>query len=158
MILGCRANDKIENSDGFLALVVLWYLPRPSARPDPQLIMATVPDPLDPLLDRWRSVLPPAPTPEALSHEVWRRIADAEVTPSEPGVWGRIEAAFSRPSFAFAFVAACTLFGLFLAEIRVSRQQAQRNMQLAQAYIQLIDPLINDATSGPGAPPTRSSP
>ncbi len=120
--------------------------------------MATVPDPLDPLLDRWRSSLPPAPTADALSHEVWRRIADAEVTPVAPGFWGRIEAAFSRPSFAFAFVAACTLFGLFLAEIRVSRQQAQRNLQLAQAYIQLIDPLINEVNSGGNAPATRSAP
>lgn len=110
--------------------------------------MASAPDPLDPLLDRWKAVSPPAPTPEALSQEVWRRIADAEASNADSGFFGRIEAAFSRPSFAFAFVAACTLFGLFLAEVRVSRQQAQRNVQIAQAYIQLIDPLLQDTGAG----------
>lgn len=73
---------------------------------------------------------------------MWRRIAAAEASTLELGWIDRIEVAFRRPSFACTFVAACTLFGLFLAEIQVSRQQAQRNVQLAQAYIQLIDPLL----------------
>jgi len=104
-------------------------------------------DPLDPLLDRWRSEIPPASASADLPREVWRRIADAEVSALEPGLIARIESVFQRPSFAFAFIAACTLFGLFLAEIRVSRQQAQRNLQLAQAYVQLIDPLLQETST-----------
>lgn len=116
--------------------------------------MTPVPDPLDTLLDRWNAVRPPQPS-DALPREVWRRIADAEASAIEPGLIARVEAVFRRPSFAFAFVAACTLFGLFLAEIRVSHQQAQRNVQLAQAYVQLIDPLLQDSAS---APPSGHSP
>lgn len=108
--------------------------------------MSTTPDPIDPLLNRWREVQPPTLSHDLLAKEVWRRIADAEST-AETSVFSRIEAAFSRPSFAFAFVAACTLFGLFLAEVRVSRIQAQRNVQLAQAYIQLIDPLLDQSAA-----------
>ena len=108
--------------------------------------MSSAPDPLDALLTRSRSLQPPPPPPDALGKEVWRRIADAEIS-SEPSWWGRLEAVFSRPSFAAVFVAACTLFGLFLAEVRVSRMQAQRNVQLAQAYIHLIDPLLEQPTA-----------
>ncbi len=107
--------------------------------------MASAPDPLDPLLDRWRSVRPPAALPHTVSSEVWRRIAGAEAA-TELGLIDRIEAAFRRPSFACTFIAACTLFGLYLAEIQVSRQQSQRNVQLAHAYIQLIDPLLESTT------------
>lgn len=109
------------------------------------LAMASPRDPLDPLLDRWRNVQPPLPTHEALSHEVWRRIADAENAPGSSPFVTRLEATFGRPSFAFAFVAACTAFGLFLAEVHVSRQQAQRNVQLAHAYLKLIDPLVSES-------------
>jgi hypothetical protein len=40
------------------------------------------------------------------------------------------------------FVASCALLGLFLAEVRVNRQQRERSTQLARSYVQLIDPLI----------------
>lgn len=117
--------------------------------------MPSGPDPLDSLLNQWRKVQPPVPTHEDLTHEVWRRIADAEITP-EPGFLARLESTFRRPSFAFAFVAACTLFGLFLAEVRVSHQQAQRNVQLAEAYLQLIDPLLNESLASNGNTPTAT--
>lgn len=123
--------------------------------------MTPTPDPLDPLLERWRSAPPPPPSAEELSLEVWRRIADAEGQAAETGWFTRLETTFSRPSFAFAFVAACMLLGLFLAEVRLSRQQQQRNMQLAHAYIQLIDPLLQDtatASATSGAPSARSTP
>ena len=126
--------------------------------PFPLLAMASSPDPLDPLLDRWRSVPTPAPLPHVLSREVWRRIAATEASPTEPGPIARLEAVFRRPSFAFTFVAACTLFGLFLAEVRVSRQQAQRNVQLAHAYIQLIDPLLESTTVASNNNPASISP
>jgi len=103
--------------------------------------MSSPSDPLDPLLDRWRHA--PPPMPGHLAPEVWRRIAAAECAPDEPGLWERIEAAFRQPAFALTFVAACTLCGLFLAEVRVSRLQAERNTQIVQSYLQLIDPLID---------------
>jgi hypothetical protein len=111
------------------------------------------PDPLDSLLDRWSRREPPPPAPEALTQEVWRRIADSEVATGEPSWSGRIEAIFSRPSFAAAFVAACAMFGLFLAEVRVSRLQAQRNVQLAHAYLRLIDPLVDSTIVAQSAAP-----
>jgi len=80
-------------------------------------------DPLDPLLARWRDA--PPPSPEHLTAEVWRRIAAAD-TPALPlSLFARIEAVFRPPSFAVAFVAACTLLGLFLAEVRLSRLQTE---------------------------------
>ncbi len=100
-------------------------------------------DPLDPLLDRWRKA--PPPMPGSIAPEVWRRIALAEENdPVAPTLWERIEAAFRQPAFAATFIAACTLCGLFLAELRVSHQQAQRNVQIVQSYLRLIDPLIDN--------------
>ena len=119
--------------------------------------MSSAPDPLDALIARSRSVQPPLPAPETLHQEVWRRIADAEIG-AEPTHWGRVEAVFTRPSFAAMFVAACTVFGLFLAEVRVSRMQAERNVQLAQAYIQLIDPLLDGAAMQASALQQRRAP
>ena len=98
-------------------------------------------DPLDPLLDRWRET--PEPPPH-LAAEVWRRIAVVESRAERPGLFARIEAAFARPSFAVAFVAACMLLGLFLAEVRLSRLHAERGVQIAQSYLRLIDPLIDE--------------
>lgn len=104
------------------------------------------PDPVDPLLERWRAV-PAAPPVDELHREVWRRIADAE-TAVEISFWSRAEKAFRTPSFACAFVAACMLLGLFLAEVRVSREESHRNRQLAQAYVHLIDPLLEPSGKG----------
>jgi len=102
--------------------------------------MSTPPDPLDPLLDRWRET--PAPPPR-LQAEIWRRIALAEETaPEAAGPWAAIEAWFSRPPFAAMFLVSCALLGLFLAEVRVSRLQRERSEQLARSYLQLIDPLL----------------
>jgi len=102
-------------------------------------------DPLDPLLERWRDAAPPLP--EHLTAEVWRRIAAAETPAPYLSLLARIEAAFARPSFAMAFVAACMLLGLFLAEVRISRLQAEHNTQLVQSYLRLIDPLLESATT-----------
>jgi hypothetical protein len=102
-------------------------------------------DPLDPLLERWRDAAPPLP--EHLTAEVWRRIAAAETPEPRLSLFARIEAVFARPSFAVAFVAACTLLGLFLAEVRLSRLQTAHNTQLVQSYLKLIDPLLETATT-----------
>lgn len=106
-------------------------------------------DPLDPLLDRWGDV-PEAP-PD-LSAEVWRRIAQKEeALNGSPGFWRAVDAWMSRPPFAALFVASCALLGLFLAEVRINRQQRERSAELARSYVQLIDPLLK-AGESPKAP------
>jgi hypothetical protein len=97
-------------------------------------------DPLDPLLDRWTE--PRAPVPN-LAPEVWRRIAQAERNGSGIGaIWAEVDAWLSRPPFAALFVTSCALLGLFLAEVRVNRQQREQGALLARSYLQLIDPLL----------------
>ncbi len=106
------------------------------------------PDPLDPLLDRWAE----APEPPArLSAEVWHRLALTEKKePGPPRGWRTtIESWFARPSFAVMFIASCALLGLFLAELRVSHLQRDRNEQLARSYLQLIDPLLTAQNQEP---------
>lgn len=112
--------------------------------------MKPTPDPLDHLLNRWGEATPPPP--EHLETEVWRRIAVADEPSRWPNVFVLIEAMFSRPSFTAAFVAACMLLGLFLAEARVSRLQAQQNMQVVQNYLRLIDPLLEAGNSNNNNP------
>jgi hypothetical protein len=105
--------------------------------------MSTPPDDSDPLhrlLDRWSETTPRPPAPVAA--EVWRRIAREKTSTANPRWTERLHAIFARPSFAAAFVAACVLLGLFLAEIRTSRRQAEYGAQLAQGYLRLIDPLL----------------
>ncbi len=98
-------------------------------------------DPLDSLLDRLQES--PEPPPR-LAAEVWRRIAVVESDTERSGLLARIESAFARPSFTIAFFAACMLLGLFLAQVRLSKLQAARGVQIAQSYLRLIDPLIDD--------------
>lgn len=97
-------------------------------------------DPLDPLLDHWSETPEPS---QRLASEVWRRIASAERLSAEStGFWAGLEMWFSRPPFTAMFVASCALLGLFLAELRLNHEQGQRSTQLAQSYLQLIDPLL----------------
>jgi hypothetical protein len=100
-------------------------------------------DPLDDLLDRWH--LPPNAAPD-LRAEIRREIVRSHAEPRDSWL-GQLELAFARPSFAVMFVAACVLFGLFLAEARVSRLHAAYGAQIARSYVQLIDPLI-DTSAG----------
>ena len=100
------------------------------------------PDPLEPLLARWGQRTPPLEGP--LGAEVWRRIARAE-EPVRAGFWAGLHAVFARPSFAAAFVVACVLLGLFLAEVRRSQRQTEYNRELMQSYLRLIDPLLEAA-------------
>ena len=103
--------------------------------------MNTPPDPLDPLLDRWSETPDPSPR---LSANVWQRIALNERESFGPRGWRAVlEAWFGRPAFAVGFVAGCALIGLFMAELRVSHLQRERNAQLARSYLLLIDPLLN---------------
>ena len=104
-------------------------------------------DPLDELFDRWKH-----PGPKNLEAPVRRALAQAQA--EDGNSWfARLETAFSRPSFAFTFVAACVLLGLFLAEARVSRLHARYGAQIARNYVQLIDPLLELSAS---AMPTQS--
>jgi hypothetical protein len=100
--------------------------------------MPTPPDPLDPLLDRWSE--PDGPTP-GLAPEVWRRIMLTQNRPRE-GFWGEMDAWLSRPPFAVLFVTCCALLGLFLAEVRLNREQREHSAHLARSYLLLIDPLL----------------
>jgi hypothetical protein len=103
--------------------------------------MHTPPDPLDPLFDRWKESREPTPN---LAPEVWRRIMLAEAR--EGGLWAEMTAWLARPPFAAMFVATCALLGLFLAEVRVNREQREHSSQLARSYLQLIDPLLKSET------------
>ncbi len=100
--------------------------------------MPIPPDPLDPLLDRWTEPHERAPN---VAPEVWRRIAHLESSRRE-GAWSDIFGWLSRPPFAVMFVASCALLGLFLAEVRVNREQREHSSQLARSYLLLIDPLL----------------
>jgi hypothetical protein len=99
--------------------------------------MTPPPDPLDPLLARWKV---PAPR-RALAPEVWRRIAHAQGR-RPAGLWAELDAWLARPPFAVMFVTCCALLGLFLAEVRVNRTQREHSAELARNYLQLIDPLM----------------
>jgi len=119
--------------------------------------MSPTPDPLDAALQTLREATPPQP--ESVQREVWRRIAHAEPTPTpaSPAWWRRLEAAFAHPAFATAFVAACLLLGLFLAEVRLNRLHRERTVALERSYLQLIDPLLS-ATDLPRAQPALHRP
>lgn len=104
--------------------------------------MPNPPDPLDPLLDRWKE--PGAPQSD-LVREVWRRI-ELEERGGRGGLWDEIDAWLSRPPFAALFVASCALLGLFLAGVRVNQEQREHSAQIARSYLQLIDPLLTADT------------
>jgi hypothetical protein len=99
------------------------------------------PDPLDAALEQSRGCAPELAA--SLRDEIWRRIADAEERDDPVRLRERIEAIAGQPAFAAAFVAACIVFGLFLAELRLSRAAVQRNHALAREYVRLIDPRIH---------------
>lgn len=101
------------------------------------------PDPLDEFLDRWQRSSPPPDLRAEIRRELSRTQQHRDATPW----YARIEMVFSRPSFAATFVAACVLFGLFLAEVRVTRQHALYGAQIARSYVQLIDPLLAAETA-----------
>lgn len=82
---------------------------------------------------------------------MWRRIRATPARETPNGWWARVEAVFAPPAFAFVFVTACVLLGLFLAEVRLSRLHAERNMQLARSYLRLIDPLLENPAAVAGA-------
>jgi hypothetical protein len=108
-------------------------------------------DPLDSLLERWRQATPNPP--DRLEQEVWRRVAADEIRPDpKPGIFARIEAVFARAAFTATFVTACMLLGLFLAERRVSHQQAQRTVQVVQSYLRLVDPMLDAQAEGDALP------
>ena len=103
--------------------------------------MTPTPDPLDPVLDRWKA---PAHAPN-LAPEVWRRIQEAEAA---RGPFSVFLENLTRPSYAALFAACCVFLGLFLAEVRINHEQRQRGALLARSYIQLIDPLLKASTGG----------
>ena len=114
----------------------------------PLRIMTPSNDPLDEMLERCRAV--PEPPPQ-IPARVARLVAESHSL--APSNWmERLDAACARPSFASAFVAACVLLGLFLAEARITRIHAAQGAQMARSYLQLIDPLLD----APPPPPART--
>lgn len=105
-------------------------------------IMPPPSDPLGPLFERGRAAAPPLGN--SVAPEVWRRLRATPAAGGDPGWWGRVAGLCAPPAFAFAFVAACLLGGLFLAELRLSRLQAERSAQLARSYVRLIAPLLEN--------------
>ncbi|MGH8019166.1 MAG: hypothetical protein ACREIA_12900 [Opitutaceae bacterium] len=103
--------------------------------------MTPTDDPLQPLVERLRSATPPQP--QSVTREVWRRIAQNERTGSRARLLERIEMAFAQPAFGVAFVVACMLGGLFIAEVRASRRFAEQSAQIERHYLQLVDPLLD---------------
>jgi hypothetical protein len=99
------------------------------------------PDPLQPLLSQWKA----EPGDRSLAHDVWREIKRRETPSGTPGPLGRLETIFARPFLPVVFVLSCILAGLFLAEIRVARLQSARGTALAQSYLQLINPLLEES-------------
>ena len=110
--------------------------------------MKSPPDPTDPMIDPLLDRIQPPPA-APLAREVWSRIAAGDAETSRPGLLATIEALFRQPAFAIVFVVACGLFGLLLAEMRVSRMHEARDEQLVKSYMRLIDPLLvaSDARS-----------
>ncbi len=103
-------------------------------------------DPLDELMDRRGS----APPPDDIDRVVWRRIALLQRKETQPGLWSTLDAWFSRWSVATLFLVSCALIGLFMAELRVSQRERERNAQLTRSYLVLINPLLQ----APGTKPT----
>lgn len=108
-------------------------------------------DPLDPLLEGWAERAPRLPS--SMEPEVWRRINRAERSAASTTWLQRLNAAFARPSFAFAFVIGCLLLGLFFGELRASRLQAAYGARLARNYLTLVDPLLAEPPATPSAKP-----
>jgi hypothetical protein len=119
--------------------------------------MNSPPDPLESALETYRLATPPQP--ESIQHEVWRRIAHAETVSAVEFLpwWRRLENVFAHPAFASAFVAACLLLGLFLAEMRLTHLERARTAALEESYRQLVDPLLT-ATHLPRAQPAIHRP
>ena len=115
--------------------------------------MSTPNDPLDPLFARWRADTPPLP--RSVRSDVWQRIEHAEAHPGIRGWPARIEMAFSRPAFATAFIIACVLAGLFLAETRLSEAHKHRSAELERSYLRMLDQHVE---TFPQANPTFYTP
>ena len=103
-------------------------------------------DSLDPLLDRLGRRTPPLPG--SLAPEVWKRVAFAK-EPRRRSLLAQIDAIFARTSFAAAFVVGCVLLGMFLAEVRRSRVQADYDRELVRSYLRLIDPRRESGVNDP---------
>lgn len=111
--------------------------------------MSSPTDPLDSLFKRWGESTPRVR--DSIDREVWRKIANAESRPARAGWLSVFESAFSRPAFGVAFVAACMLLGLFLAEVRLSKLHKQRSAVIEASYLQLLAPSADFAAFQPNS-------
>ncbi len=99
---------------------------------------------LDPLLREWRvdEALPPR-----FQEGVWRRIEQVEV-PRAFTPWdvfrSWIEAAFSRPAFATAYVAVLLVAGLLAGNWQAQRANEHGQSRARAHYVQSVDPYQMD--------------
>jgi len=100
-------------------------------------------DPLARLFAAWKHDEPPSVP--SVATEVRHRLSELEAKRDRSSWVVRIEAVFSRPSFAAVFVSACVVLGLFLAEVQLSHRENERMARVEQSYLRLIDPLIIDS-------------
>lgn len=106
-------------------------------------------DKLDLLLEDWQDT--PKRDPQ-LTHRVWSRIAvDDSSRDSRITNWFNwLSNTLTRPLGAAAFITACVVCGITIAQLRVSYEKQTRIDHLAQDYIQLIksqqDPIETEAT------------
>lgn len=105
-------------------------------------------NPHDPLDDMLRALAAEAPPPlRSVRAEVHLRLRAASSVRGWARWTERIESIFRQPAFATAFVAACLLLGLFLAEVRVSVAKHAQTEAWIQEYARLIDPRRASATA-----------
>lgn len=105
------------------------------------------PDSLERLFTAWKDEV--TPSVPSVATDVRRRLRVLDEKRRPRFRLTQIEAAFSRPSFATAFITACVLLGLFLAEVRITYRENDRAARIEQNYLRLIDPLLVDPTPTP---------
>lgn len=95
----------------------------------------------DPLDEALRALAAePLPPFRSVRAEVHARLREAPPVPLHFRLIERMESVFRQPAFAITFVAACMLFGLFLAEMRVSVSKQAQAQQWMEEYARLINP------------------
>lgn len=104
---------------------------------------------LDAALDSWK--LPGRSSEHHLRERVWSRLAIAppcprhEISMQDPGSWIRSLLRYcEHPAIAAGVVVTCILAGVLWGQVRVSQIQEERGVRMAENYLRLIDPFINE--------------
>jgi hypothetical protein len=97
---------------------------------------------LEAVLREWQTT---EPLPPRFQARVWQRIAQAEASPrafsrmwADVGLW--LQAAFSRPAMAVAYLAILLLFGAAGGFWQASDRVAREHEELRARYVASVDP------------------